>query len=371
MTAPATAGGGTPSRDQARPAPTPGATPTPGIDPARSARRLLRWYPASWRARYGEEFTELLIADLAERPRDWRRTADVARSGLLARFSAAGLTAHPLDPARAARAGLATLACACAVFLTFAAAMWAQLTIGWQWAPPATRATSVAMIVMSGAMLLLAALAALAAIPAGWAAIRASRRGQGRVLRGPALLTCVGMAVLVAGGRHFGNGWPGTGGHPWPHPGLVPGGVAAFSWASTLSVTSYWAHPAALAAFPAAELAWMVVSPVAMCCLVTGTAQLVRRIELSGRAIRFESWVGSAASLSMAAFLAGALCWLTEGGPGPRGLFHAGVIDAAGLGVMALALVTGWRVLHLARNPALAGTGSPMGSRPPGTAARR
>ena len=34
-----------------------------------------------------------------------------------------------------------------------------------------------------------------------------------------------------------------------------------FGWASTLSVTSYWAHPAALASSPPAELAWMVLSP--------------------------------------------------------------------------------------------------------------
>ena len=34
----------------------------------RRARRALRWYPREWRARYGEEFTELLMADFDERP---------------------------------------------------------------------------------------------------------------------------------------------------------------------------------------------------------------------------------------------------------------------------------------------------------------
>jgi hypothetical protein len=52
---------------------------------ARRAARLLRWYPAGWRARYGEEFTELLLAEFAERPRSWRRATDVARGGVLAR----------------------------------------------------------------------------------------------------------------------------------------------------------------------------------------------------------------------------------------------------------------------------------------------
>ncbi len=54
---------------------------------AERARRLLRWYPKAWRLRYGEEFTQLLIADIAERPRSWRRTLDVARRGLAARVA--------------------------------------------------------------------------------------------------------------------------------------------------------------------------------------------------------------------------------------------------------------------------------------------
>jgi hypothetical protein len=54
-------------------------------DADRRARRLLRWYPRSWRLRYGEEFTQLLIDDISERPRCWRRTLDVARSGVTAR----------------------------------------------------------------------------------------------------------------------------------------------------------------------------------------------------------------------------------------------------------------------------------------------
>jgi hypothetical protein len=40
-------------------------------DAGRRAARLLRCYPKSWRARYGDEFAELLTADLSERPRSW------------------------------------------------------------------------------------------------------------------------------------------------------------------------------------------------------------------------------------------------------------------------------------------------------------
>ena len=96
--------------------------------PGRRAGRLLLWYPAGWRARYGGEFTKLLVAEFAEQPRSWRR----------------------------------------------------------------------------------------------------------------------GAGVMIAGSHHFENCWPGTGAHAWGQQGLVPGGVAAFCWASTLSVSSYWAHPVLL-----------------------------------------------------------------------------------------------------------------------------
>lgn len=328
---------------------------------ARHARRLLRWYPGPWRARYGAEFTELLIADLAERPRSRARTLDVIRGGLVARLSGAGLTGHPLDPLSAAGASLATLACCLAAFLVLGGAMWAQLTVGWQWAPPSTPATGVAMVVMSAATACFAVLAALAAAPVAWRAVAAAARRQARGLGRPSLAAAAGALALLAGGRHFGNGWPGTGGHWWPHQGLVPGGVAAFGWACTQSVTSYWAHPGALASFPPAELAWMAASPVAVILLVSGVALLVRRLGLPARVLRFEAWLGSAAALAMAAFLAGAWCWVAEGGPGPRGLFHTGTIDVASLAVMATALATGGQAAYRAHRAA-AGPGGTAGS---------
>jgi hypothetical protein len=51
----------------------------------RRARRLLLWYPKRWRARYGDEFTQLLSDDISDRPRSWHRTLDVAQSGLAVR----------------------------------------------------------------------------------------------------------------------------------------------------------------------------------------------------------------------------------------------------------------------------------------------
>jgi hypothetical protein len=328
----------------------PGPASSPALE--RRVRRLLRWYPAGWRGRYGDEFTELLLGDLAERPRAWRAAANVARCGLTARLASAGLA----GPVAGTSACLGTLTCSLAVFLTFGITMWAQLATGWQWAQPVTTATTVAMIVMSGSLLLLAVLALLAVIPAGWAAVRASARGQARRLRVPLLLTGAGALVLAIGARHFGNGWPGTGGHWWPHQGLVPGGAAAFGWAATLSITSYWAHPAALASFPPAELVWMATSPAAMICLAAGAAGLVRRLEWSPRVLRYEAWTGWAAVAGMTAFLGGALCWVSQNAP-PQALFRAGDIDVAGTAARAIALAAGWRAISRARSKPAAAPG--------------
>ena len=319
--------------------------------PRERAGRLLRCYPRAWRARYGEEFTELLVADLAERPRSPARTADVIRGGIVARLTEAGLCGFAPDGAeragRRARASLASLACCAAVFLGFGTAMWSQLAIGWQWSAPDT-AAAVATVVMSVAMLALAVLALLAALPVAWVVAARIARGGVRDLFGPSALFLAGLTVMVVGSRHFGNGWPGTGGHPWTHPGPVPGGVAAFSWASTLSVSSFWAHPAALAAFPAAELTWMALSPLALAGLVTGAAAVVRRTELSPAALRFETRLARAACLTMAVFLGAGCVWIADRAPRPGSLFHPGAIDVAGLAVMALALATGWQAARQA-----------------------
>jgi hypothetical protein len=317
--------------------------------PRRRAALLVRAYPKGWRARYGDEFTELLLAELAEQPRSWRRTANVVWSGWLARLTSAGLTGHPLPPEQQASASLASFGCAAAAFLIFGGAIWAQLTIGWQWSAPSTSATVAAMIVMTLGIGLMLALALVATVPIVVHIAGRFINGRAQGLARPLLLEVVAGTVLVVGGRHFGNGWPGTGGHPWTHQGLVPGGVAAFTWALTLSVTSYWVHPGGLLSFPAAEIAWMLVSPIALVSVVVGATKIVRRLEASPRLLRFEVVLGEVAALVMILVLGGAASWLVNGGAGPRNLFHAGAIDLAGVGAMFLSIGVAYRAFHRAR----------------------
>jgi hypothetical protein len=316
---------------------------TAAADPAgRQVARLLRWYPRSWRARYGEEFAELLLAEFAEEPRSRRRTADIVVSGMLARCTSAGLTSHELRPAEQIQYGVATLCCALAAFLTFGVAMLAQLATGWQWAAPRSASAQGGSVAMSIAGACLVLIGLMAAVPVAWrAAATAVGRRDGRLARSAGLMLASG-AVLAGGTLHFQNSWPGTGGTGALH-GLVPAGIAAFGWASTLSVSSFWVHPALLGILPASELAWMILSPFAVIGLVAGLAAVVRRLTLQAWLLKYLARLAVAASVAAVPFLAGAASWVLGNGPGQAGLFRPGLINGAELAIMTLALMVALR----------------------------
>lgn len=317
----------------------------------RRARRLLRWYPPSWRARYGDEFAELLLAEMRERPHSWRRAANVAGSGLLARCTMAGLTSHELSPREQIRAGLSTLGCALAALLAFGFFMLAQLATGWQWAAAGPANVATGTLVMAGGAAALGLIALAAAVPVGWQ-VALIARSNARLAR-PALVALGCAAVIVCGARHFENGWPGTGGIG-PEHALVPGGLAAFGWASTLSVSAYWAHPGLWGMFPAAEMAWMVLSPVAWAGLVIGCVTVVRRLVLPARMLRYLAALAVAATAAALVFLAGAGTWVLGRPAGQAGAFRPGLVDVASLAVMAVAVVVALRVVGGIRRARLA-----------------
>lgn len=313
---------------------------------------LSRWYPREWRDRYGDEFIELLVDDLQERPQSLTRSLDIARNGLSARVAVAGLGGHSLDPDKDRNRSLGAFSCAASLFATFAVAIWAQLTIGWQWSAPDTIATTIAMFIMTAAVAVIAAACLAGAVPVAWLAVHdLAQRRRLETLR-PLTLVIVGVTVLIVGTHHFANGWPGTGGHHWVHQGIVPGGIAAYAWASTLFISSYWLHPAALSDFPGAEVAWMVACPIALAALVVGIAKLVRRLDFSDRVVRFERSLGLLVAGSMALFLTGAALWIFDGGPGPRNLFHIGAIDVMELFVLVVSLALAGRAVECAKGTA-------------------
>jgi hypothetical protein len=238
-------------------------------DAAARAERLLRWYPAVWRARYGEEFTWLLEDDLRERPSCLRRDADVVRAGLSARLGAMGVGAAPVVDERAA---VLTRIALLSVFVAAALSIWTQL------ANAAISATATAPVL--GALVTLSAVGLVALATAGVAlrrfavAFRRTGLWQRRAALLPVATIAVASGVLMVGAAAVARHWPGRTVHH--SSGLAA--VVRVTWAATDSISTYWPHPGRLATLSAAELTWMVVSPVAVVAIVLGIARLRRLV---------------------------------------------------------------------------------------------
>jgi hypothetical protein len=187
----------------------------------------------------------------------------------------------------------------------------------------------------------------LAVLPVAWRSARDLARGHRQLAR-PAVVTLASGVVLVVGGRHFANAWPGTGGTGALHA-LVPGGMAAFGWSTTLSVSSYWAHPVLLGGLPLPELAWMALSPLAWAGLVAGAVMLVRRLSLSARMLRYLAALAVAGFAAAAVFLAGGAAWLAVHGTAEPGLFRPGLVNGAELLAMAAGLLVAGRAASALR----------------------
>ena len=132
---------------------------------------------------------------------------------------------------------------------------------------------------------------------------------------------------------------------------MAPGILIAVMWASTLAVSAYWAHPSVLLGFPPSEIAWMIISPLALVAMVTGAAQSAAAPRLLGPAAQIHPLRGQAASLGLGLFLLGNLIWLVDGGPGPNNQFRAGTVNLVGLAVMILTLALAIQSIRRAGSP--------------------
>ena len=201
---------------------------------------------------------------------------------------------------------------------------------------------------MTAAGVAVVLLAVLAGLPVGWLTAVTLIRDPGRRLALAGRARCWPAPSPWLPERTISRTpGPAPGARPGAH-GLLPAGLAAFGWAATLSVSSYWAHPAALLHFPGPELAWMALSPAAVACLAAGAAGIARRLPMSAGLLAYLSRLASAGTLVTCCFLAGAACWIFGQGSGP-GLFHAGALDVAGLAVMTAALAVAIRAASSAR----------------------
>lgn len=145
---------------------------------------MLRWYPAKWRARYGDEFAAMIEDDLAGKQATLRYRRSIAQSGIHEHLRETGLVGDSGSPRERMRGGALTVLCAFALFIVSGVGF-AKVSEHWDESihqgsrhVPAVSFNLVASL--AGACGLAVVLAALAVLPifmrflraGGWSAIR-------------------------------------------------------------------------------------------------------------------------------------------------------------------------------------------------------
>jgi hypothetical protein len=243
---------------------------------------LLRWYPAAWRERYGDELVALMQDVVGDRQPSFRFKLSVAWAGLRERIYGAGLVGDQ-PPVEQARTGSLLVLCAWTAFV-LAGMSFSKVSEHYSYAlPPSLRALpqsafkSVAGLGIIGASLV--ALGALATLPAfvrfirngGWTSIR------GHVLRAAAL------TAITAGA-------------------LVP--------------LSLWAHHLDLrqrnggdGLYSAAIGLWALLVAVTLAQWTASGVAAVRRIDLPRGVLRFEATLAIAVAVAMVLVTGAAGLW--------------------------------------------------------------
>jgi len=247
----------------------------------RTCRRLLRLYPADWRARYGEELTALVVETSCGGV-PWRVRADVSLAAARERLRSAGLSGDA-PPGERVRGGALLALCAWALFVVAGAGV-QKLSEHWQAATPAgSRGVPSA---------------AFTALVAGAAV------GTALVLAGIAAAT-PSLVRLVRGG-----GWPLV-----RRKVVVAAALTALAAAATVGIVVWARHLDAArrdgrdAAYAGAVAAWALLLVCSLAAWTAAAVATARRLELSPRTLRLEALLAAGVAAAMAAMTAATAVW--------------------------------------------------------------
>jgi hypothetical protein len=248
---------------------------------ARTAARLMRLYPPSWRARYGEELETLILEMSAGRRIAWRVRADVAGAGGRERLRGLGLGGDGSARARA-RGGAALVLWAWALFV-LAGAIVQRTSEHWDTAVPGTHALAsrafdgllgvavvASVLVLAGIGLTLGALLRFLR-DGGWPQIR--------------------RAVIVAG---------------LMTALLVAATVVLVAWAHGLTPRDRQGHDTGYAI---AFLAWAALGAGTLVCWTAAATRTAARLSLGDVTLRFQTWLAVSVSVAMAVMAAATVVW--------------------------------------------------------------
>jgi len=258
------------------------------VSPRHELERLLRWYPAKWRGRYGDEFLALLEDRLAGAPPTLRFRTRIAAAGVRERAFEASVLGNRASLATQRRTGLLSVLVAWSIMVISGASLTkmaehsssampvATRSVA-QWAYDATAAAGVAgtLMVVVGAMIALPAFA------------RYLRAGGWHRVRRACLQAVAATAVSV----------------------LATLGLAA--WAHHLNALQ---RNGADRWYSAAFLVCAVLVVVAIALWTKAAVVTVAKIDLSTRVLGWESWLALGVTTSTVAVVVGTATWWVQMG---------------------------------------------------------
>ena len=266
---------------------------------SREAERVVaRWYPASWRDRYGEEIVALLDDTYGDQrvPRGARWA--LARQGTTERLRASGLAGRSVARETRLRAGAVSVLAAGTLYVV-AGSIFAKFIEHWDAATPVRlRALPAAAVTGAQVGAALGAAAALVAVVVSWRALgrHVSERGVREVV---ATVTPAIVAGLVA----------------------LASSLAMVLWAHRLSDAQ---RNLTDARYQWAFVAWCAVLVACLVAAVFSGARLARRLEYRALERRRVTQLVVVTTVAMLVVLASTLAWWVQMARHARGFWDLG-----------------------------------------------
>lgn len=290
------------------------------VNSTQRARRLLRWYPPSWRERYGEEFVDHLEQEFEDRPSDLGRSINVVRKGAVARLGDIGFSRSLASPGDRSRAALGTSFALIALMAVIMLDLWSRAMLAWsgrRYHPIPVSATTGILTVSVAIMLLVLAIVVIIVVAS---VVRQFIRGRGGRLVVPSILAAVSGAFLMYEARllptflsQYIHGEHGRSGMSLSRPGQAIANLAQISWMLTQRWVAPWGQrPIGLSGV---QTILDDCVPLVMFAFGVAMALLIRRVELPRACSRLVFPTLTLLTTFTGGFFVAYLAWSAFGGP--------------------------------------------------------
>jgi hypothetical protein len=286
----------------------------------RRAIRLLRWYPVSWRSRYGEEFLDHLEQEFADRSVDFRRTLNIAYNGLVARVADVGLLSCEVNVESQTRAAVGTTFVLSAMVTFIALDFWSRAMLAWNGTSLSSIPDSITTGVLTVATGLLVVVLWVIVLMVAYCIVRQIISGRARGLVVPSVFAMGSGGFLLYVARFFPmgvaryvHGAAGFSGIRFSNPGQVINALAQITW----DVTQSWIGPwhQGQPRIPIMQTVMNDCVPIAVMVFSVALALLVRRVEAPRKVVGLGSKSVALLWTLISVFIVTYFIWSSVGGP--------------------------------------------------------